>query len=98
MSIILEKAMNKNWVIDVQDKSCPENVKEEIFDKMKEDWWLSNGSTVVVSIKKLKTYLSDDYDEDDPDFDSIYRFPIIIKFLEDQGLAEDEKVYVYLWW
>lgn len=90
--------MNKEWVLDVQDESCPANVKKEIFSKMKEDWWLANDSVRVVDIGMLKSFFSKGCDEDNSDCGSIYRYPILIKFLEDQNLSDDEKVYVYISW
>lgn len=76
--------MDKEWVLDVQDKSLPKSVKDEIF-KMVEGQYLSDESVILLSLKMLK-------DEDEPGR------PALIKFLEDRGLADDERVYIYIWW
>jgi len=76
--------MNKEWVLDVKDESLPKSVKDEIF-KMVRGQYLSDESVILLSIKMLK-----DGDESS--------WPALIKFLEDQNLSDDEKVYVYISW
>jgi len=76
--------MNKEWVLDVKDESLPKSVKDEIF-KMVRGQYLSDESVILLSIKMLK-----DGDESD--------WTALVKFLEDQGLADDERVYIYISW
>ena len=76
--------MDKEWVLDIKDESLPKSVKDEIF-KMVRGQYLSDESVILLSIKMLK-----DGDESS--------WPALIKFLEDQGLADDERVYIYISW
>ena len=76
--------MNKEWVLDVKDESLPKSVKDEIF-KMVRGQYLPDESVILLSIKMLK-----DGDESS--------WPALIKFWEDQGLADDERVYIYISW
>lgn len=83
--------MKKVWLLDPHDKSLPDGLKDEIFDNIQAGE-MSNDSVSIVSINILKEWLIDDFD------DESFSCPLLIKFLEDQGLGDNEDVYIHIWW
>jgi len=81
--------IEKVWMLDPHDKSCPKELHDEIFEKIQAGE-ISNGSVVQLSINDIKECYIDNEDE--------YTCPILIKYLEDHGFGEDEELYIHIYW
>ena len=92
-----KNCMSKQWVLDPQDRSCPEELKDEIFETFQYGR-RSNESYVKVSISSLKENYANDVEDGASEDEYEYGNPFLIKFLKDQGIAEDETVYILIWW
>ena len=82
------ECISKVWMLDPNDKSCPKNLKEEMFEKFQRNQLLSNGSVASVSIQDLTEYSED----------GECPYPVLLEFLRSQGFDEEEDVYLHIYW
>lgn len=82
------KAVRKEYVLDVTWTDCPDDVKDQV-----RKLWITNdlGNDNYILIRTINDLIEESEDDGD-------ETDVIVKYLREQGVGDDEQVWIHWWW